>query len=54
VEGNLLYSKLRLAGLNLYAGPLTTANESLEQLIKLIDGVCTCANVIAIDRKLVP
>ncbi len=54
VEGYLLHSELRLAGHDLYAGPLSTTNESFEQLIKLFDGVCACTNVIAIDRKLVP
>ncbi len=54
MEGYLLHPKLRLAGLDLYAGPFTTANESFEQLIKLLDGVRACTNVIAVDRKLVP
>ncbi len=53
MEGYLLHPKLRLAGLDLYAGPLTTTNESFEQLIKFRDGVCACTNVIAVNRKLV-
>ncbi len=48
-----MYGKSRIPT-DLYAGPLTTANESFEQLIQLLDGVRACTNVIAVDRKLVP
>ena len=53
VESDLFYSKLRLAGFNLNARCLASADESFEQFVELLDGVSTFTNVITVDGKLV-
>ena len=54
VKGHLLHAKLRLAGFDLNAGTLAAAYESLEQFIKLFDGICSCTNVVAVNCKFMP
>ena len=54
MEGYLLYSEFRLAGLNLYPSTLAATNERLEQLVQLLNCIRASANVIAVDRKLMP
>ena len=53
MESDLFYSKFRLAGFNLNARCLASADESFEQFVELLDGVSTFTNVITVDGKLV-
>jgi hypothetical protein len=54
MESYLLNSKFRLAGLDLYTSTLAATNERLEQLVQLLNCIYARANVIAVDRKLMP
>ena len=53
MEGYLVHSKFRLAGLDFYASTLAATNESLEQFVQLFNRICARANVIAVDSKLI-
>ncbi len=53
MEGYLLHTELRLAGLDLYPSTLAATNERLEQLVQLLNCIRASTNIIAVDRKLV-
>ena len=53
MESDLFYSKFRLAGFNLNARCLASADKSFEQFVELLDGVSTFTNVITVEGKLV-
>ena len=54
VEGHFLHAKLRLAGFDLNTSSFAAANSSFKQFIKLLDAICSCADLITVDGEFVP